>query len=256
MVDGAVSAVDRKGAHMKTRLPWVPTIAAVLLIPAFVALGYWQLQRAEEKRVLQAEYDRRASGPPTRLDAAAQTAEALQFRQVVASGRYRPEQQVLIDNRVHRGVVGYHVITPLALERGASQVLVNRGWVALGPDRQHLPQIETPAGTVTVTGIATVPHAGGLQLGRPNAPTDPVWQQLDVERYAKRLGAPLAPVVILLDARSDAGGFVREWTRLDAGIAVHQGYAFQWFALAAAAIVLFGMLARRGFGVKSHRSSL
>lgn len=240
---------------MKTRLPVLPTVAAILLIPAFVALGYWQLQRAEEKRVLQTEYDRRASAPPTRLDAAPQTVQTLQFRRVIASGEYRPEHQVLIDNRVHRGMPGYHVITPLALERGASYVLVNRGWVALGPDRQTLPVLDTPAGTVTVAGVATVPHEGGLRLGPDEAPGAPVWQRLDIERYAQRLSAPLAPVVVLLDPGSDAGGFVRDWTRLDAGIAVHQGYAFQWFALAAAAIVLYGVLTRRAYKSGSRRSA-
>ena len=238
---------------MKARLPVVPTIAAIVLIPTFLALGYWQLQRAEEKRVLQAEYDRRALGPPTHLGATPQAAEALRFRQIVATGRYRPEHQVLIDNRVHRGVAGYHVVTPLQLEHSANHVLVNRGWVALGSDRQHLPTINTPAGVVTVSGVATVPHEAGFRLGETESPTQPVWQHLDIERYARRLGAPLQPIVILLDARSDAGGFVREWTRLDAGIAVHQGYAFQWFALAAAAVVLVGVLARRTF--KSTRTN-
>lgn len=256
MEDGAASAVNGKRMHMKTQWPWVPTLAAVLLIPVFLALGYWQLQRAEEKRVLQAEYDRRAMGPPARLGIESLSAQALRFRPVVASGRYRPEQQVLIDNRVHKGVPGYHVVTPLAVEPGGGYVLVNRGWIALGADRQQLPAIDTPTDVVTVNGVATVPHDDGFRLGAPDAPNAPVWQQLDLERFAARLGAPLAPVVILLDPRSDAGGFVRDWTRLDAGIAVHQGYAFQWFALAAAALVLYGAFVRRMLKHKSHPSSL
>lgn len=256
MEDYAACAVLRKRGHVKPPLPWIPTAAAVVLIPAFLALGYWQLQRAEEKRALQTEYDQRATAPPLRLGAEPLTAEAVRFRQVMASGRYRPDHQVLIDNRVHRGVAGYHVITPLALEQGGGHVLVNRGWIPLGPDRQRRPTVETPAGTVTVTGVATVPHEGGFRLGVPDAPQQPVWQDLDLERYTQRLGTPLAPFVILLDARSEAGGFTREWSRLDAGIAVHQGYAFQWFALAAAAIVLYAVLARRAIKTKSHRSSL
>ena len=38
--------------------------------------------------------------------------------------------------------------------------------------------------------------------------------------------------MLLLDPGEQAGGLLREWKRLDAGIAVHQGYAFQWFSLA------------------------
>ena len=47
--------------------------------------------------------------------------------------------------------------------------------------------------------------------------------------------------VIVLDPDPDspAGGFDRQWTRLDAGIAIHHGYAFQWFMLATALVVIW-----------------
>ena len=226
-------------------LPLVPVLAAVVLIPAFVGLGYWQLQRAEEKRGLQAEYDRRAAEPPLALQRPPWTAESLQFRRVTATGHYRPEFQVLLDNRVHGGVAGYHVITPLQLNDSGYYVLVNRGWLPLGSDRRRPPAIDTPSTTVTVAGVATVPHATGFRLAAREEPDPSVWQQLDLDRFGQRLGTPPAPVVVLLDPAADAGGFVREWKRLDAGIAVHQGYAFQWFALAAASLVLFAALVRR-----------
>ena len=230
---------------MNRGLSLVPVLAAVVLAPVFAGLGYWQLQRAEEKRELQAEYDRRAAEPPLPLRGPPWTAESLQFRRVTATGRYRPEFQVLLDNRVHGGVAGYHVITPLELSDSGRFVLVNRGWVSQGHDRRRLPAIDTPRTTVTVAGVATVPHATGLRLGAREEPDPSVWQQLDLDRFADRLATPPAPVVVLLDPAADAGGFVREWKRLDAGIAVHQGYAFQWFALAVATLVLLAVLTRR-----------
>jgi len=68
-----------------------------------------------------------------------------------------------------------------------------------------------------------------------------VWQQLDLARYTNAVGWPMQPIVVLLDPQGP-GGYLREWSRLDVGVAVHQGYAFQWFALAAAVIVLYGVL--------------
>lgn len=224
----------------------VPTLAVLVLVPLFLFLGYWQLERAEEKRALQAEYDRRATQDPVRIGAEWQPAEAFQFYRVEATGRYDTEYQILLDNRVHRGVPGYHVLTPLRIRESEMRVLVNRGWVPLGTDRQRLPAVDPPAETVTVRGIATVPHEG-FTLGEPSAlsrdrPT--VWQSLDLERYAREAGFPVQPVVVLLDPQAP-GGFVREWARLDTGIAVHQGYAFQWFALAAAVLVGYVVLMRR-----------
>jgi surfeit locus 1 family protein len=218
----------------------LPAFAALIVIGIFCALGLWQLQRAEEKRALQAEYDRRALQAPVALSAAVLPAETLQFFRVEAKGYYATDYQLLLDNRVHHGVAGYHVLTPLRIAGSETRVLVNRGWVPLGADRAQLPAIDPPRGEVTVSGVAVLPRAG-FSLGTP----DPLrrdavttWQQLDLARYAAETHLALQPVVILLDPQSPAGGFVRDWARLDTGIAVHQGYAFQWFALAVTVIVL------------------
>lgn len=212
------------------------TVLVIVLFPAFLALGFWQLERAAEKERLQAEYDARAAGPAVRIEPRVQSAGALQFYRVMVLGRYEPEYQVLIDNRVHRGQAGYHVITPLKIEGGEARALVNRGWIPLGPDRSRRPDIETPQGLQEITGVATVPAEKIFTLGDP-APVGPerppLWLHMDMERYAEIAPFPVQPVVVLLDPEVP-GGFVREWARLDAGIAVHYGYAFQWFALAAA----------------------
>lgn len=229
----------------------VPSIAVAVLLPLFLYMGYWQLQRAEEKRALQAEYDTRANGPAVQVERQVQGVEALRFYRIVATGRYETDHQILIDNRVHQGRVGYHVITPLRLENSEVRLLVNRGWVAIGEGRDRLPAVDAPAGSQQVSGVATVPAEKYFTLREPD-PLDRgwqrVWQNMDMARYRAAVPFPMQPVVVLLDPTSGAGGFTREWSRLDAGISVHQGYAFQWFMLAAglAAIYLFMSLRRRG----------
>ena len=229
----------------------VPSFAVALLLPLFLYMGYWQLQRAEEKRELQAEYDTRANGPAVQVERQVQRVEALRFYRIVASGHYETDRQILIDNRVHQGRVGYHVITPLRLENSEVRLLVNRGWVAIGEGRERLPVVDAPTGLQQVSGVATVPAEKYFTLREPD-PLDRgwqrVWQNMDMARYGAAVPFPVQPVVVLLDPTSGAGGFTREWSRLDAGISVHQGYAFQWFMLAAglAAIYLFMSLRRRG----------
>ena len=230
------------------RMP-IPTLAMLVLLPLFLYLGYWQLQRAEEKRALQAEYDRRAHDTPVSIGSRLQHAEALRFYKVVAKGRYETDYQVLLDNRVHQGRAGYHVITPLHIQGSDMRVLVNRGWVPLGEDRVQLPALETPQGQQVVTGVATVPMEKVFMLAEPEpigGDWQPVWQHLDMKRYSQAVPFPVQPVVVLLDSASPAGGFTREWSRLDTGIAVHQGYAFQWFTLAAALLAIYLLLSRRG----------
>jgi surfeit locus 1 family protein len=225
----------------------VPTFAAIVAIALFCVLGVWQLQRAEEKRALQAGYDRRATAAPVTVATERQAAAALQFHRVEATGRYEAEYQILLDNRMHQGVPGYHVLTPLRIADGEMRVLVNRGWVPLGADRSQLPAIDPPAGVVKVRGIATVPQLG-FTLGEPaplsrSAPA--VWLQPDLAHYAGEAPFPIQPVLVLLDPASEAGGFIRSWSRLDTGIAVHQAYAFQWFMLALATLVIYAVLTVR-----------
>lgn len=233
----------------------LPALGAAFLVFVFCALGFWQLHRADEKRALQSEYDRRALAAPVPLAATILPPQALQYFRVEARGFYDTDYQLLLDNRVHHGAPGYEVLTPLRVAGGETRVLVNRGWVPLGPDRAHPPAIDPPRGEVTVNGVAVIPRIG-FSLGTPDALRRDgvtVWQQLDLARYANETGLALQPAVILLDPQSPAGGFVRDWARLDTGIAVHQGYAFQWFMLAAAVVVLFVFWAWRGWAPRKGK---
>lgn len=226
--------------HRRFRPRLGPSLLTFLGLLLFTGLGWWQLQRAEEKRLLQAEYNRRLQDSPVRIEARLQPAEELRFHRVIAKGYYEPAYQVLLDNRVHQGRAGYQVVTPLRIAGGEVRVLINRGWIPLGEDRARLPQIPTPAGLQQVRGVAVTPLKRVFAFARPpsQGPWQPVWEYLDMERYAKAAPFAVQPVAVLLDP-ANAAGFVRVWERLDTGIATHQGYAFQWFALAGALFILY-----------------
>jgi surfeit locus 1 family protein len=234
-----------------------PSLTVAILLPLFLYLAYWQLQRADEKRVLQAEYDARAVGAVVMVEGRLQRPEALQFYHVVAKGHYETDHQILIDNRVHQGRAGYHVITPLRLQDSDVRLLVNRGWIPLGEDRGHLPAIATSKDLQKIMGVATVPAEKYFTLGQPE-PLDrgwrSVWQNMDLAQYTAAVPFPVQPVVVLLDPESDAGGFTRDWSRLDTGIAVHQGYAFQWFMLAAALFAVYLFMSLRGSGADQREN--
>lgn len=228
---------------------WLPAAILAALVPAFGALGLWQLHRADEKRAWQAEYDQRSTAAPLQLGSALVSAAEQRYRRVNVRGSFDTDYQILIDSRVHRGVPGYHVVTPLRLEGGDTRVLINRGWVQMGASRAQLPPIETPPGVQQLSGIAMVPLDKVFTLGEPPPLTSgwqPLWPRLDMRRYTAAVPFAVQPIVLLLDADA-AHGYTREWSRLDAGIALHQGYAFQWFGLAALALVIMLALLRRAW---------
>ena len=200
------------GYSFRPRL-WAVALAAAACA-AGIALGNWQLRRAEEKRVV--------------------------LPHVTVEGEFLPRYTVYLDNKVNHGRVGYEVITPLRLRSG-SQVLVNRGWIAAGKTRDALPEVRTPAGEVRVEGIALegLPRVLSLQKDAGK-----LRQTLDIERFAFETGLRLEPRVI--EQHSDLpDGLARDWPPRDLGIEKHQGYALQWYSLAALAIVLLVVLSFR-----------
>lgn len=217
----------------------MPTAAALAMVALTLWLGSWQMSRAQEKRERQALFEARSNDTPVRLTGAIPSAEPLLFRRVRAAGTWMGDRQFYVDNRIREGRAGFHVVTPLAIEGSGAAVLVNRGWVARGPDYPRPPRIDVPAGRVEVTGLATRPPARVLELSADTVTGD-VWQNLSIERFASHARLALLPVVILADTPAHGLAAVRESP--DFGIAKHIEYALTWFSLAATLVVLWLVL--------------
>ncbi len=206
---------------------WLPLAATIFGVALTAAAGYWQLGRAHEKEALRRAYERAESEAPVRVSAAPANIEALRLRKVQVEGEFVADQLILLDNKTRNGEVGYEVIMPLRIAGTSMHVLVNRGWIAAPRERAKLPAIHSPAATVTVTGMATVPGRF-LELSAFE-PSGPVWQNLTVARFAARSGFAVQPVVI--EQQNDLGdGLLRVWRPPDFGTARHYGYAVQWFS--------------------------
>jgi surfeit locus 1 family protein len=218
----------------------LPTLLAIAGVLVTASLGDWQLRRAAYKAELQERLDVVGQQPPVHLSSEPVHAEDLAFYRIEAQGEFRPELTILLDNRVHNGVVGYEVITPLQLAGGARHVLVNRGWIKAPPTRDELPDVPTPPGTVTVEGIALPPPGRVFQLAA-QAERGVVWQHLSLERAREQLKLELQPLVV--QQRNElADSLARDWPRPDAGISQHRAYALQWFTMCGAILVLYVVL--------------
>lgn len=214
-----------------------PTLAALFFLVLTVFLGNWQTERAEAKRTLQARYDAALAEAPLHVGSTLLDSDGVLYRRLEAEGVFDDAHTVLLDNRILNGVAGYHVLTPLRITGSPFALLVNRGWVAVGPSRERLPLPPTPPGRVRLEGVAADPQTRYVELAGA-APQGRVWQNLDFARYAERTGLKMQPVLLL--QTSDTGdGLVRAWPRPDTGVATHVGYAFQWYGLAATLVVLW-----------------
>lgn len=236
-----------------------PSIAFALLFPALLALGFWQLHRAVEKQTLLDDEASRQAHVTLDLNRVAAVDTADRFRSVRASGRYLGDRHWLLDNRVFRGQPGYHVFSLFALDGAAHPLLlVDRGWVSLGPSRDLLPPVDVPTGVVTLNGRFDNPPSVGLKLDSGDlaglAPVT-VQQHLDIAELAAALGADLFPYALVLDA-DQPGAYQRDWQMAGSTMTPerHLGYAVQWFGLAVALLIIYlGVNTRRANELPDER---
>ena len=225
--------------HERRRPGWLPTVAALVVVALTVSAGVWQTQRATYKSALQARYEAQALAQPVTLPAGDIDDDVYRYRRVSVTGRFDSAHEILLDNTILKGVPGYQVVTPLKLEQAPVYVLISRGWVARGLDRQVLPQIKTPGGVVTIEGIAVPPSGKYLELSTQTV-EGKVWQNLNFQRLQALL--PQRVQSLMVTQLNDTGdGLTRHWARPDTGVEKHAAYAFQWFALALATLVIYGV---------------
>ncbi|NMG44926.1 SURF1 family protein [Aromatoleum toluvorans] len=210
----------------------VPLLAGIALALLTLQLGNWQTRRAAEKAELQAAY-RAAVERPAQPPGAMPPAD---WQKLELRGEWLPGRSILIDNRVHQGHAGYHVVTPMQLAGQGGVVLVNRGWIAASADRTQLPRIDNPPGAIVVTGRVRHPDAKPFLLGGDTS-SGPVRQALDLSRYRAETHLPVADFYVQQTSPA-ADGLIRDWPEPDAGIDRHRGYALQWYALSALATAL------------------
>lgn len=218
-------------SNYKFRFTLLGTILGLIGILLFSSLGTWQVFRAMEKQQLQQNIDIRIQQPPFTLDKRLNNIESRNYNQVEAIGRYDKSNEILIDNIIHNGMAGYHVLTPFILKKDQSVIMVNRGWVPINRDRKVLPEIKTPEGELHIRGTISPPRSKPpLILGDLDTSTK-VWLYFDKIIFEKKSGKKLLPVVILLD-KNEAHGFVRKWPKYEEKVVMHIGYAIQWYVFA------------------------
>ena len=235
------------------RFRTIPFVATVLLVALGVSLGQWQDRRAAGKMALQQMIKERAGAAPLAIGAAPLAAEAVELRPVTVTGEFVQGWPLFLDNRPQQGKAGFYLVMPLRIAGSDMHVLVARGWLPrYTAEHSRLPPFATPSGTVTVTGLARAGMGHVMQLGEP-APVRPqaILQNLEPQQFAQASKLAVQPFFIQ-QAGSQPGEqpgeqagaqpddkLVRDWPAPALGVEKHQGYAFQWYALAVMALLFF-----------------
>lgn len=212
---------------------------ALVVMAGFVRLGVWQLDRAAEKAAIAARYEARRGLPPLSLAQLAGRGGDIEEYPLRLAGRYDNARTFFVENQPRGPRAGFHVITPFLPAGERDAILVNRGWVPVGADMQALPAVPDATATV-VTGTVALPSPYFI-VGEPDYQARPLRVgRIEPGKIAAALGLGLRPFLLRLYP-AEPDGFVREWTpsaRLGMSPEKHRAYAFQWFALALAVLLV------------------
>lgn len=221
----------------KLEFNWKISLFTVVLLPVMVGLGFWQLQRADEKNTIQQSLEQQQALPPIDLAQAGPT-ENTAFRRVRFFGRPDSQHIWLVENQVYQGKIGFHFLVPVVLEDGRT-ILVNAGWVPGGGQRGEIPPLPTLPETAVFTGQLRTVSQNRLLRGEL---VDAGWPkrilQVDIPAMEKSLGQPLSPWVVQLDAASPMAQTVY-WPALNMSADKHIAYAVQWFLMAFVLAILW-----------------
>jgi len=251
-----VNVVKTKNKPLKLlsaiRLPWL--LFTLLVFATLIKLGLWQTARANEKLVRLAHIEQLKSQQSLSLDQVItlantnQTKDTKKFSEAIndlpinITATFDSNHVFLLDNQTNKNSLGYRVFQVAQSNKQA--FLVNLGWIEGSINRHDLPSFTPLSGSYQFSGHVRVMEKGiVLQEQQFN---DVQWplrvQQIEVTKLSPLIGEKLLPFVVYLD-KNEAIGFVKNWHPVVMPPEKHQAYAFQWFSLAIAWLILMSWAA-------------
>lgn len=225
-----------------------------MLLPLLVSLGFWQLDRAKEKTQILSALEEVKRLPGIQWNA--NTLES--GRLVEATGHFETQKYWLLDNRIHRGKVGFEIIMPFYTDGAVA--LVNRGWVEGDLSRRSLPDVITPTGELTIIGRVHVAMENALVAFQSSESWPKLISRVHLEAMYNSLdqnnAVNVADNIIRLQQDSQAA-LITDWPAVNVLPQKHTAYAVQWFAMAFALLTMYiiyssNILTLAGFNKDKH----
>ena len=207
------------------------TVLVLAVCFLFVRLGFWQLDRLQQRRVSNAELLAALETPPIQFNndfIPPHDLATLQNRDVLVEGVYDFEQQIILILQNWGGRPGVHLITPLLLDDGETAVLVDRGWI---PDAELPEQTKyDETGFVAVAGYIGLSQTLSRQPPPPDTPQTE-WFRVDVAAIQAQMPYQLLPFYVIQTPLVEGNVALpfHPSPDIDLSEGPHLGYAIQWF---------------------------
>ena len=215
---------------MRSRF-FIPASLIITTLVLLISLGFWQLDRADEKRAIEDQIASANSGD-VELVTSVEFLKDKEYYHVRLQGSYISDKQFIYDNQIVDQISGYYVLTPFILTGTSKAVLINRGFIPWGGRRDKLANVDIGEKTTEVKVQISIPvKRMELKVSETTGDFPVLIQALDLDEMSTIASLDFASVVGLLNPESE-NGFVRKWEPYTGSIERHIGYAIQWFLMA------------------------
>ena len=225
--------------------PTVFTVPAVLLM---LGLSVWQLERLQWKTALIAERTERVGAAPIPLPGPGSDVARLEYHRVIVEGRFLNDKEIYLGARSLNGNAGYHLVAPFRLADGRI-LFVDRGWIPLDRKEAQKRAAGELEGEVTLDAVIRLQGRQNW-LVPDNRPDLDFFFWADLPAMAKLMQLSDAEIRFFLEAgpAKNPGGYpIGGQTRIDLPND-HLQYAFTWFCLAVALLIIYILYHRRPAG--------
>ena len=210
-------------------------IFAIIFVPITISLGLWQIERANEKKVIISNYDKLLVSTPIAL----QKEQPLENWQPIETVGAYQDLVVYEDNAINSGKAGFKVYHLFQNDDGTF-IFVHRGFIERNLIKNNLPRIDTPVGKKNIKGT-TLFKQNNTFVKNIEESDIRIIQEFNtsvlIERFPILKDRYLHPFLFNLDVR-DADKFQPIEKPVNMTATKHIGYAIQWFGLCAALIIL------------------
>jgi cytochrome oxidase assembly protein ShyY1 len=210
-------------------------IFAIIFVPITISLGFWQLDRAQEKKEIIANYDKLLTSEPISLNT---KSIYKNWQPATTMGRFK-DIVIFEDNAILSGRAGFKIYH--LFENGdGSYVFVHRGFIERNMIKNNLPLIDTPKGKQSLKGSVLIKQDNSFVQNIEESDVR-IIQEFNIERLINKFpilkDRYLHPFLFNLDIR-DKNKFLAIEKPVNMAASKHIGYAIQWFGLCIALIIL------------------
>lgn len=213
---------------------WYVTIFVALGVIFLARLGFWQLDRLQQRRAQNTLMAQRWDQDPYNLNQLGLPAaiEELGYRRIEVTGHFDYENQVALKNQNRETEPGVSLVAPLVLPDGRA-ILVARGWIPYADaEPAQWTQYNEKTGEIALVGM--IQKSQILPGAKPPETPQKAWFRIDVAAIQRQVPYELLPVFLLqLPApgqRYDDLPYREIPFEITEGN--HFSYAIQWFMFA------------------------